>query len=73
MKRVSFEIDDDLVEAAEARAAENNSTLEEVFRRWLEEYADRDSSVARAKATLAALRGKVVIGKHPSRDEMNER
>ena len=39
MKTITFSIDEKLLEAAEARARTENTTLEELFRMWLADYA----------------------------------
>lgn len=74
MRNITLSADEDLIDAARARARAEHSTLNEQFRRWLAEYARREK---RADAVLAAvdeLRGKLRTGgRRFTREEMNER
>lgn len=73
MKNITLSADEKLIEAARARARAEHTTLNEQFRRWLDDYARSQERVRRYKETIAALRGKVRIGRKLTRDEMNER
>ena len=72
MKNITLSADEDLIEAARARARSENSTLNEQFRRWLADYAHLQR-MRRYEEAMAELRGKVVVGRKLTRDEMNER
>ena len=73
MKNITFTADERLIEAAREQAAADNSTLNEQFRRWLEQYA-RKRRVARAMATIDEMRKYIrTDGRKFTRDEMNER
>jgi chromosomal replication initiation ATPase DnaA len=72
MKTITLSADEDLIEAAEARARAEHSTLDEQFRLWLAEYSRRrddelDAFLARIDTYV---RGD---GRKFTRDEMNER
>jgi len=71
MKNITFSADEKLIEAARARA--ERTTLNEEFRRWLEQYDRREQQVRDARTTMRALHGKLRVGRRLTRDEMNER
>jgi hypothetical protein len=73
VKNITLSADDDLIEAARARARAEHTTLNDQFRRWLEEYARRDARLQQFDALMERLQGKVRVGRKLSRDEMNER
>ena len=72
MKNITLSADDALIEAARERARSENTTLNEQFRLWLAGYA-RKQRMQRYEEVMAGLRGKLVVGRKLSRDEMNER
>jgi hypothetical protein len=72
MKNITLSADEELIEAARERARAENTTLNEQFRRWLGDYAHQQR-VRRYEEVMAGLRGKVVVGRKLTRDEMNER
>ena len=73
MKRITFSANGDLIEAARRRAAAERTTLNAQFRLWLADYVGREHQAARAAAVLRDLRGKLLVGRKFTRDEMNER
>ena len=73
MKNVTLSADEQLIEAARERARAENTTLNEQFRRWLADYAQAHERMQRYDEVMATLRGKLKVGRKPSRDEMNER
>ena len=73
MKNITLSADDELIEAARARARAEHTTLNDQFRRWLSDYVQQAQRRQRYEETVAALRGKVHVGRKLSRDEMNER
>ena len=73
MKNITLSADDELIETARRRARSEHTTLNEQFRRWLEEYAQPEQRLQRYDAVMAQLRGKVRVGRKLTRDEMNER
>ena len=48
MKNITLSADEALIEAARQRAASENTTLNEQFRRWLERYVHRERQAERA-------------------------
>ena len=72
-KNITFAADAALIEEARAAARSENTTLNEQFRLWLEQYA-RQRRAQRAMETIARLSKYVDTGgKKFSREEMNER
>ncbi len=73
MKNITLSADERLIEAARARARAEHTTLNEAFRRWLEDYVQREIRMRRFDELMKELRGKVRVGRKLARDEMNER
>ena len=72
-KNITFAADEALIEEARAAARAENTTLNEQFRLWLEQYA-RKRRAARAMQTIADLQKKYSTGGRKfTREEMNER
>jgi hypothetical protein len=72
LKNITFSADEDLIRRARERAAAQRTTLNEAFRRWLEDYAERPQTDS-AFAELMARFDYVRPGRSFGRDEMNER
>ena len=72
MKNITLTAEEDLIAAARERARSENTTLNEQFRRWLRDYAKKQR-MDHYEQVMAGLRGKVVVGRKLTRDEMNER
>jgi predicted RNase H-like HicB family nuclease len=74
MKNVTLSADEKLIEAAHKRARAEHTTLNEQFRRWLADYAQRQQRTDEAMAVVDRLRNYVRTGGRKfTRDEMNER
>ena len=73
MKNITLSADEKLIEAARERARAEHTTLNEQFRRWLEDYVRHQERMQRYDEVIADLQGKVRIGRKLTRDEMNER
>jgi hypothetical protein len=74
MKNITLTADEELINQARERARREHTTLNEAFRRWLEEYAHRDRQVNDAIAALEKLRSTIDTGGRKfTREEMNER
>lgn len=73
MKNITLSADERLIEAARERARAEHTTLNEQFRGWLVDYAGSEERLARARATIKELEGRVRVGRKLTRDEMNER
>jgi hypothetical protein len=73
LKNITFSADEALIEEAREVARAENTTLNEQFRLWLEEYA-RQRRVQKFQAFMAEIKGKYSSGGRKfTRDEMNER
>ena len=72
LKNITFSAEEKLIQRARERAAAEQTTLNEEFRRWLEKYAERPAS-ARAFADLMDRLKYTTPGRSFTRDEMNER
>jgi hypothetical protein len=74
MKNITLSADEKLIEAARARARTERTTLNELFRQWLENYAQRKQRADEGMKVIEELRAKVRTGGRKfTRDEMNER
>ncbi|AGA92079.1 hypothetical protein Thimo_3411 [Thioflavicoccus mobilis 8321] len=73
MKTITLKVDDRLLDAAQARAQAEHSSLDEQFRLWLEDYVQHRQQMDRYDRLMTELHGKVRIGRKLSRDELNER
>jgi hypothetical protein len=74
MKTITVQIDDQVVEAAEARARSEQTTLDKQIGIWLADYAGESHRAQQAMAVVAALQSKLRTGGRKfTRDEMNER
>ena len=73
MKNITLSADEKLIEAAQARAQAEHTTLNEQFRLWLADYASYHERLQRYDQVIGALRGKVRVGRKLTRDEMYER
>jgi hypothetical protein len=72
LKNVTFSAEEALIRRARERAAAENTTLNEEFRRWLAKYAESPRT-AEAFAELAARLSYAQPGRSFTREEMNER
>ena len=73
MKNITLSADENLIEAARQRAANEHTTLNEQFRLWLAEYAGKQQQLRFYDDTIKELQGKLKVGRKLSREEMNER
>ena len=74
MKNITLSADEHWIEAAQARAGAEQTTLNEQFRIWLEDYAQRGRKADQAMELVERMRGSMRVGERmPTRDEMNER
>lgn len=72
-RNITFSADEALIEEAREAARDDNTTLNEQFRIWLEHYA-RKRRVRKFEELMKELKGKVSTGGRKfTRDEMNER
>jgi hypothetical protein len=73
MKNITLSADESLIEAARERARNEQTTLNEQFRRWLADYAQTQNRLDRYEAVMLGIRGKLKVGGKLSREAMNER
>jgi hypothetical protein len=73
MKNITFAADEELIQAAREQAAAENSSLNEQFRLWLEQYA-RKRQAAKAMEVIDRI-GKYAGsgGRRYTREERNAR
>lgn len=72
-RNITFTADDALIEEAREAARADNTTLNEQFRLWLEQYA-RKQRAARALQTVQRVRQYArTAGRSYTREQMNER
>jgi hypothetical protein len=72
VKNITLSADETLIERARAKAAQNQTTLNQLFRDWLAEYAERKVTREEIQAALDKC-SYFRVGKMPTRDEMHER
>ena len=72
MKNVTLSADEQLIELARAEARARNTTLNALFRDWLEDLAKRDERRARIDAVWEEMANYDAGGRF-SREDMNER
>jgi len=72
-ENITLSADEQLIEAARARARAAHTTLNEEFRRWLAAYGRPQDNLQRYEDTMAALRGQLTVGPKLTPDQMNER
>jgi hypothetical protein len=74
LERITFRADADLIDAARERARDEGTTLNELFRQWLQDYVSRGQQPDRAMEVIRDLQQYVRTGGRKfTRDEMNER
>ncbi len=74
MKNVTLSADEKLIEAARQRARSEHTTLNAVFRRWLEHYAMCQDKARAYDSLMQELRQRVKTGGRKfTREEMHER
>jgi hypothetical protein len=72
LKNITLSAEEQLIEAARAKAQQERTTLNSAFRDWLARYVGRRASAARYEALMRDLKH-VSAGRKFSRQEMNER
>jgi chromosomal replication initiation ATPase DnaA len=73
LRNITSSADEQRIEAAREQAAADNTTLNDQFRRWLEQYARRRQA-ARAMGSVDRMRAYVRTGGRKfTREQMNER
>jgi hypothetical protein len=72
MKKITFSVQDDLLERAKTIARSQRRTLNAAFREWLKDYTSRAGDVRAHLALMERLKH-IDSGGRYSRDELNER
>lgn len=72
VRNITLSAEDDLIDRARLRAAQEKTTLNAAFREWLNRYAGRETG-SHEYARLMKRLSHVRSSKSFSRDEMNER
>lgn len=72
LKNITLSADEELIAKARKKATECDTTLNEVFRGWLEQFT-RPAGSRNEYETLMAQLQDVVPGRSFSRQELNER
>ena len=72
MKNITLSVDDTIIQQARRRATVENTTLNALFRTWLERYVAQPSAAQRSDDLMARL-DHVNATRKFSREEMNER
>jgi len=72
LKNITLTAEEDLLERARSRAAEENSTLNAEFRKWLEKFVERPQSIKEFLQIMSRLEY-AEPGRLFSREELNER
>ncbi len=74
MKNITLSADERLIEAAREKARACHTTLNDEFRRWLQDYVGREERADRAMEVLRSLQAKYTTGGQKfTRDELNAR
>jgi hypothetical protein len=72
MRKITLSADENVIERAKLRAAQEKTTLNAAFREWLSRYAGRETG-SEEYARVMRRFGHVQSSGRISRDEMNER
>ena len=72
LKNITFSADEILIREARRQAALQNTTLNELFREWLERYVAQQEASTRFLELMQRL-NHVNSGRKFTREEMNER
>lgn len=72
LKNITLSAEDVLIHKARERAAANQTTLNTLFRKWLEQYAGHGASTSDFEQLMGSL-SYAKPGKKLSREEMNGR
>ena len=72
MKNITFSANEALIDQARRQAAAQNTTLNELFRAWLEQYVAQPAAAYQYEALMDQL-ANVRAGQHYTREELNER
>ncbi len=72
LKKITFNVEEELITKAQHRARQEHTTLNETFKEWLKQYADDSTSTSVYNYLMDRLHY-ADPGRKFSRDELNER
>jgi hypothetical protein len=72
MKNITLSVEESIIVQARRRAAAENTTINELFRMWLERYVSQPLAAEQYDELMAQLQH-VQAGRKFTREEMNER
>jgi hypothetical protein len=72
MKNITLSVEEAIIAQARKRAAAENTTINELFRTWLERYVAQPSAAEQYLELMESL-SHVNAGRKYTREEMNER
>ena len=72
LRNITLSADDELIRKAREKAAEEKSTLNELFRRWIRQYVERGKTGDEIDQVMESM-DYVYSGKKFTREELNER
>jgi len=70
---ITISLEEELVESAMRRARAEDTTIDDLLRRWLADYAQNQEVLQAFDALTQDLSGRVRIGRKPTREERNTR
>jgi hypothetical protein len=73
MKNITLSADENLITAARKQAKLQHTTLNAMFRKWLQSYAFPPEREHRFNRLVDDMKGKIAFDQKYSRDEANER
>jgi hypothetical protein len=73
MKNITFSADEHVIELAREEARNRKTTLNALFREWMEDLAQRDARRQKAEDAYKNLAAHLTFDRKFTRDEMNER
>lgn len=72
IKNITLSADETLIQQARRRANAENTTLNDLFRAWLEQYVAKPAAADQYLALMQQMKH-IQAGRQFSREEMNER
>jgi hypothetical protein len=73
MKNITFSADEHVIELAREEARNRKTTLNALFREWVEDLAQRDARRNKAEEAYKNLAAHLTFDRKFTRDELNER
>lgn len=73
MRNITLSADERLIEQARQEARAQNTTLNHLFREWLEEIAQRKDRIQKMDTVIARLGRELTFDRKLPREKLNER